>query len=168
MCVPTCHLPYPGRPSGCTWLLLPHPYKPSPYPYRLGICVPHVFQSHVAVFRGCKVRLMLRPAGWLALHWPGLVRSSFHLRSHLPETSSMLRGLTANSRGRTCTGNTRSIVGCARISRKLPDQTSGRRLLAIPTVSPTTEKVGFCLDALPRCAEPAPTRSRSGFYPCNP
>ena len=41
------------------------------------------------VFRGCKVRLMLRPAGLLALHRQGLLRSSFHLRSHLPEMSSM-------------------------------------------------------------------------------
>ena len=39
--------------------------------------------------RGCKVRFMLRPTGLLALHRPGLLHSSFHLRSHLPEMSSM-------------------------------------------------------------------------------
>ena len=30
VCVPPCRLPYPGGPSGCTWLLLPRSYKPSP------------------------------------------------------------------------------------------------------------------------------------------
>lgn len=45
--------------------------------------------SHAVVSRGCKVRLMLRPADLLALHRQGLLLSSFHLRSHLPEMSSM-------------------------------------------------------------------------------
>ena len=42
-----------------------------------------------SVFRGCKVRFMLRPAGWLALHRQGLLPSSFHLRGHPLEMSNM-------------------------------------------------------------------------------
>ena len=49
----------------------------------------HAVGSHVVASRGCKVRFMLRPIDWLALHRQGLLRSSFHLRSHLPKMSSM-------------------------------------------------------------------------------
>ena len=58
-CVPTCRLPYPDRPSGCSWLLLHRSYKPPPSLHGLGI--------HILAFRGCKVRFMLRPAGLLTL-----------------------------------------------------------------------------------------------------
>jgi hypothetical protein len=54
----------PSVPRQTEWVHLAvasPPVQALPYPYRLGICVPHVFQSHVAAFRGCKVRLMLRP-----------------------------------------------------------------------------------------------------------
>ena len=30
VCLSACRLPYPGGPDGCTWLLLPRLYKPSP------------------------------------------------------------------------------------------------------------------------------------------
>ncbi len=40
-------------------------------------------------FRGCEVRLMLRPGRLLALHRQGRLRSSFHPMSHLIRTSNM-------------------------------------------------------------------------------
>ena len=41
------------------------------------------------VFRGCKVRLMLRPDNLFTLHRQGFLRSSFHLRSRLQKMSNM-------------------------------------------------------------------------------
>src|ERR1019366_8722682 len=40
-------------------------------------------------FRGCRVRIKLRPGKLLALHRQGLVHSSFRSGSRLPETSNM-------------------------------------------------------------------------------
>ena len=85
----TCRLPYPDGPSGCIWLLLPHSYKPSPMSERLGIRISARRFPTRFVFRGCKVRLMLRPADLLAPHRPGLLHSSFHLQSRLFEMSNM-------------------------------------------------------------------------------
>jgi len=89
VCVSTCRLPYPDGPSGCIWLLLPHSLKPSPISERLGIRISAHADSHAVVFRGCKVRLMLRPIDLLALHRQGLLHSSFHLQSRLFEMSNM-------------------------------------------------------------------------------
>jgi hypothetical protein len=50
----------------------------------------HAIRSrHGPHSRGCKVRLMLRPGELLALHRSGRLRSSFHLRSRLPEASNI-------------------------------------------------------------------------------
>jgi hypothetical protein len=50
----------------------------------------HAIRSrHGLRSRGCKVRLMLRPGRLLALHRSGRLRSSFHLRSRLPEASNI-------------------------------------------------------------------------------
>ena len=80
---PSCHLPYPARPSGCTRLFLHHWHWPSPSWHKLGICLPRTPVPTWVVSRGCKVRFMLRPEGLLALHRQGHLHSSFHLPSHL-------------------------------------------------------------------------------------
>ena len=87
--VPSCRLPYPGRPR--------RPLATVPWPPALAFANPVVarrllHRAHRFTrvrFRGCKVRLMLRPEELFALHRKGLLRSSFHLPSHLVEASSI-------------------------------------------------------------------------------
>jgi len=87
--VPSCRLPYPGRPQ--------RPLVTVPWPPALAFANPvearrllHRAHRFTRVrFRGCKVRLMLRPEELFALHRKGLLRSSFHLPSHLVEASSI-------------------------------------------------------------------------------
>jgi hypothetical protein len=56
---PSVPSPLPRRLRECVWLLLPHERWPSPMSKRLGIRKVH--------FRGCRVRVMLRPGRWLDL-----------------------------------------------------------------------------------------------------
>jgi hypothetical protein len=63
---------------------------PSPCTERLGIRVSGQKSVHARrYFRGCTVRLMLRPGSLLALHRQGRLRSSFHPMSHLTGTSNI-------------------------------------------------------------------------------
>jgi hypothetical protein len=65
------------------------------------------------IFRDCKVRFMLRPGKLLALHRQGLLRSSFHpIKSPRWNVEYNYAGKPVNSRGRTLTGWTSSIMGC--------------------------------------------------------
>lgn len=64
-------------------------------------------------FRGCEVRLMLRPEQLLALHRQGRLRSSFHSHeSPHQNVEHVYAGKSSISRGRTHTGWTRSLAGC--------------------------------------------------------
>ena len=87
--VPSCRLPYPGRPR--------RPLVTVPWPSALAFANPVVARhlhsrahrfSRVR-YRGCKVRFMLRPERLLALHRKGLLHPSFHLPSRLQEASSI-------------------------------------------------------------------------------
>ena len=46
--VPSCRLPYPGGPSGCSWLFLHRSPWPSPHLHRLGIRSATIADSQVA------------------------------------------------------------------------------------------------------------------------
>ena len=56
---PTMPSPLPRWPAACIWLSLPRRRWPSPREYGLG--------GHIKLFRGCRVRFMLRPGRLLAL-----------------------------------------------------------------------------------------------------
>jgi hypothetical protein len=66
---PSVPSPLPRRLRECVWLLLPHEQWPSPMSKRLGIRNVH--------FRGCRVRLMLRPGRWLAPPMEGVYFRAF-------------------------------------------------------------------------------------------
>ena len=89
--VPPCHLLCPGASSGCTRLFLHHSLWPSPHPHRLGSRTSRTPVQNVSRVTGLyhDSSLSLRPGGLLALHRQGLLRSSFHLMSHLYKVSNI-------------------------------------------------------------------------------
>lgn len=66
---PSVPSPLPRRLRKCVWLLLPHEQWPSPMSKRLGI--------RNGDFRGCRVRVMLRPGRWLAPPMEGVYFRAF-------------------------------------------------------------------------------------------
>jgi len=87
---PSCHLPYPGGLSGCSWLLLHRPHWPSPFLAQ----ARHPHRHHRRFSGGqrheaAKFTLWYGPKRLLALHRRGRLRSSFHLPSHLQEMSNI-------------------------------------------------------------------------------
>jgi hypothetical protein len=65
-----------------------------------------------------KFTLWYGPVELLARHRPGRLHSSFHLLESPPEgVEYSYAGKSANSRGRTCTGKTSSLMGCERRSQ---------------------------------------------------
>lgn len=89
--------------------------------------------SRVVASRGCKVRLMLRPAGMLVLLRQGRLHSSFHLPGSPPKKCRIwLHSQTINDYDRTFTGKSRSLMGCKLIdtnrgSRADPSRSDGIR-----------------------------------------
>ena len=85
-----CRLPYPGGPDGTDCWALPSTMA---FAYFGKARRPHLSTQKSVhawwLFRGCKVRFMLRPGRLLALHRQRLLLSSFHPMSRLIGTSSM-------------------------------------------------------------------------------
>jgi len=83
-----CRLPYPGGPGGhdcCTSAR--GSLRPSARDSASAMV--HLNRFMWSAFRGCRVRLMLRPGNLLALHRQGRLLSSFHPMSHLSGTSNI-------------------------------------------------------------------------------
>jgi hypothetical protein len=83
-----CSFVPPSVPRGTGWVRLaglPHPHWPSPQCDRLGIPTSPPSVLVWGVSRGCKVRLMLRPEGLLALHRQGRLLPSFRRPGSLRE-----------------------------------------------------------------------------------
>jgi len=88
-----------------------------------------------------KFTLWYGPVELLARHRPGRLLSSLHPRESPPEgVEYHYAGKSANSRGRTCTGKTSSLMGC--------EQRPQRKELQPGSVSFVTSVVNLCI-ALP-------------------
>ena len=110
---PSCRLPYPDRLNGCTWLFLYRPHCPSPSLHRLGICSATIVGSQVISVTRLQSSLYgtaRRVAG------PSPTRTfTFELsppKSPPRDVEYHYAGKSANSRDRTFTGKTSSIMGC--------------------------------------------------------
>jgi len=87
--IPSCRLPYPGGPHGCTWLLLHHELWPSPLLHGLGIHNPTHAGSRMGSVTRLQSSIHSTARKIASPHRHGHLLPSFRLRGHPRQTSGI-------------------------------------------------------------------------------